>query len=273
MAGDGGERAIEIDGRRLQWRSLGEGPPLLLVNGYAGSSADWDPVLLASLARSFELICPDNRGIGGSELGDAERLTADAMASDLQALLDALALERALVVGWSMGGFVAQCLALRSPARVSALVLLASAPPGGAGVPAQPAVQRALVDRSGTPREQASRLISLLFPPDVAPAIDRELGELVAAARAELSPRTLAAQERVLGEWASRARPAPGEDAPPVLVVCGSEDVVIPPANADALAALWPHARLERIAGGGHALMAQQPELIARLIASFAREH
>jgi pimeloyl-ACP methyl ester carboxylesterase len=269
---DDEQRTIEIDGRRFAWRMLGEGAPLLLINGYAASSADWDPTLLSALARSFELICPDNRGTGGSELGDAGKLTVDAMAADLERLLDALELERAAVAGWSMGGYVSQRRALRAPARVSALTLLASAPAGPSGVLGEPAARRALVDHSGTPREQASRLISLLFPPAVAERVDVEFGDVVAAARAAFSPQTLAAQERVLARWHAQAQQPPGEDAPPVLVICGGEDVVLPPANGEALAAFWPGARVERIAGGGHAFMAQEPERVARLIESFVRE-
>ena len=94
-AGDDEVRTIEIDGRRLAWRSCGAGRPLLLVNGYAASSADWDPALLQALGRSFQLICPDNRGAGASQLGDAFELTIDAMAADLERLLDALGIARA----------------------------------------------------------------------------------------------------------------------------------------------------------------------------------
>jgi pimeloyl-ACP methyl ester carboxylesterase len=61
------QHTTELGGRKLAWRSLGDGPPLLLVNGYAASSADWDPTLFAKLSDSFELVCPDNRGMG-SEL-------------------------------------------------------------------------------------------------------------------------------------------------------------------------------------------------------------
>jgi pimeloyl-ACP methyl ester carboxylesterase len=266
------QRTIERDGRLFAWRSLGTGAPLLLVNGYAASSRDWDPALLMVLSRSFELICPDNRGIGDSQLGAGAELTVDAMAEDLGALLDALELQRAPVVGWSMGGFVAQRLALRAPARVASLVLLASAPAGPSGVIAAPSVSSALVDRCGTPREQASRLIALLFPPATAARVDRDFGELVATARARLSPATLAAQERVLGEWHAHSGPAAAADAPPVLVVCGAEDVVLPPANAEALAKLWPGARVETIAGGGHAFMAQEPARVARLIIAFVEQ-
>ncbi len=262
---------IELDGRRFAWRTLGEGPALVLVNGYAAGSADWDPTFTDALARSFTLICPDNRGIGDSELGDPAALSVDAMADDLDALLVELGpgLGQVALAGWSMGGYVVQRLALRSPARAGPIALLATGPGGGAGVPAEPYVWDRLTDHSGTPREQATRLISLLFPPDVAVEIDAQFGEIVADARASLSPQTLAAQERVLAAWQTEPQPAPGEDAPPALVISGELDVIAPPGNADALAALWPHTQVERIAGGGHAFMAQEPARVAALIAAF----
>ncbi len=269
VAGDAGERAIEIDGRRLAWRELGAGPPLVLVNGYAASAADWDPTFLATLAASFSLICPDNRGTGDSQLGDPASLTIDTMASDLERVLDALALERAAFAGWSMGGYVAQRLALRAPARVASLALLATNPPGAEATPARADVLARLTDHSGTAREQAGRLISLLFPPALAPAIDAQFGELVAQARAALSPATLAAQERALAEWFATEQPPPGAGAPPALVMYGELDEIAVPVNAAALATRW-HARVEQIAGGGHAFMAQEPVRVAELIAAFA---
>jgi pimeloyl-ACP methyl ester carboxylesterase len=262
------KQSIEIAGRKFAWRSLGAGPPLLLVNGYAASSADWDPTLLAALAGSYELVCPDNRGMGDSELEGTAELSVDVMAGDLEALLDHLGIERTALVGWSMGGFVAQRLALRAPQSVSAMVLLASAP-GGPAVSAEPRVWAMLTDHTGTPREQATRLISLLFPPDVAPGIDEQFGEVVAAARATLSVPALEAQERVLLAWHDEAPQLPGSDSPPVLAICGSADVVIPPQNSELLATFWPRARSECIAGGGHAFMAQQPEHVAALTAGF----
>jgi 3-oxoadipate enol-lactonase len=263
---------IELDGRRFAWRSLGAGPPLVLLNGYAASAADWDPTLLDGLARSLTLICPDNRGIGESALGVAEELSVDAMSADVERLLDELSLTHAAVAGWSMGGYVAQHLALRAPGRVEKLVLLATGPAGSRATPADPAVIEVLFDHSGTPREQASRLISLLFPAGVAERVDEQFGALVAEARATLSPVTLAAQERVLGEWFSGEQPSPPADAPPVLVLGGELDEIAPPENSRTLARLWPDARLELFAGGGHAFIAQEPERVARLIASFARE-
>lgn len=208
--------------------------------------------------------------MGGSDLRAATGLTIEAMADDMEALLDAAGLTAVTVAGWSMGGFVAQALACQAPQRVASLALLATDPGGPAAITASPEVWAALTDHSGTPREQASRLIALLLPPALAPEIDREFGDVVAAARAELDPETLAAQAGAIDAWHRAPPPPPVQDAPPVLAAAGSEDVVIPPQNLAGLAARWPGARVERFEGGGHAFMAQEPERIAALIADVA---
>ncbi len=259
----------EVGGRRIGWRSVGEGDPLLLVNGYAATAADWDPTFLAGLAASHRIICPDNRGMGESELGGPGELTVEAMAEDLEAVLDALEVESAPVVGWSMGGYAVQALAARASERVSAMALLSTDPGGSAAVRADPEVWSRLTDHSGTPREQASRLIALLFPADVAAEIDRQFGGVVAEARAALDPEALSAQEAVMDAWHAEDQPEPGADLSAVLIAHGTEDVVIPPANADALAAHWWDSNAERFEGGGHGFMAQEPERLANLIGSF----
>ncbi len=240
-------------------------PPLLLINGYAATGADWDPTFLAELQRSHRVLHPDNRGIGAAPLGDGE-LTIEAMAADMEALLDREGIERAPVVGWSMGGFVAQRLALRAPERVAALALIATDPGGRAAVPAAAEVWERLIDHSGAPREQATRLISLLFPPPLAEAVDAEFGEIVAAAREALSLQALRAQEGAMEAWHREEPTHPGEGAPATLVLHGAQDVVIPAANATALAALWPAAGVELFEGAGHAVMAQEPQRIAAAI-------
>ncbi len=266
--------AIEIEGRRLAWRSVGEGPPLVLITGYSGAAAGWDQEFLSALGKSFEVICPDNRGMGGSQLGEPdEPLTIDAMAADIEALLDGLEIDRLPVAGWSMGGFIAQTLAARAPTRVEALVLLATNPGGAAAVPGPPNAFARLTDHSGTPREQATQLITLVFPPDVAAEMDQRIGDVVAAARAELSPVALQAQQAAIRGWSGVEPPLLQAGSKlPVLAVCGSEDAVISPENTDRLAAHWPGCRAEHFEGDGHAFMAQEPERLADLITSFLHE-
>jgi pimeloyl-ACP methyl ester carboxylesterase len=255
-------------GRSIAWTAIGDGPPLLLINGYAATGADWDPSFLGLLAARHRVICPDNVGLGRSTLGDGEVVGgAEGMAADMLAVLDALALERTAVVGWSMGGFVAQSLARGAPGRVSALGLVSTHTGGPDSVDGEPRVARELVDHSGTPREQASRLIGLLFPPSVAPEADERFGELVAAARAALPERVLFMQEEALGSWHGRPDALPVLDPPvPTAIVHGGLDAVVPPGNAEVLARFHPGATVEIQPVCAHAPMAQEPEAVAEAI-------
>ena len=127
-----------------------------------------------------------------------------------------------------------------------------------------------LVDPSGTPHDQAKRLLSLLFPSDVAESFYRKFGDIVAAARARLSPDLINRQAAAMDEWhrngaGDRLR---GINAP-VLIATGSEDVVIPPSNALKLVNAIPNAWLAQFPHGGHAFMAQYPRQLADLINCF----
>lgn len=258
-----------VAGRRFAWRALGTGSPLLLAQGYAGTADDWPPDFLAALSRSFSLLLPDNRGMGGSELGDPGEVTIDSMAADLEALLDELEIERVPVLGFSMGGFVAQALAARAPERVESLALFSTDPGGPEAIRAEPADWGRLVDHSGSPRERAARTIEVIFPPEVAPDFEREFGELVAAAQAALDPAALLAEERAMAQWwATPLDAGDRSQVAPVLIGHGAEDIVIPPGNAELLATRFPGARVELFAGAGHAFAAQHPEAAADLVAS-----
>jgi pimeloyl-ACP methyl ester carboxylesterase len=220
------------------------------------------------LAARFRVTCPDNAGLGGSAQAEGVAVGGiEEMATDALALLDALGIERAAVVGWSMGGFIAQALAAAAPARVGSLALLSTDPGGPDCVAAAPEVQARLIDRSGTPREQASRLLALLFPPDLAASADANFGELVAAARAALPAAGLRAQEEAMRAWHARREPLPAIDPPiPTAIVHGALDQVIPLANAELLGRLHPGARVEVLPAAAHAPMAQDPGAVAEPI-------
>lgn len=263
---------ITIDGRRYVSRVLGVGPPLVLLNGFTGTAADWEPTLLGELSSSFTVYAPDHRGMGQSELGDPASVSIGSMADDVRALMDAQGIDTATVVGWSMGGFIAQRLTLDAPARVSSLVLMATDPGGPRAIRATPEHWAQLTDLSGTPREQATRLIPLLFPEPLVAAIDAAFGDLMADARAVLSHPAVEAQVRAMAEWHGSPPPAPDPTtAPPVLVMVGTHDVVIPPENDDVLAEVWPRTEVDRFAEGGHAFFAIEPTRAAERIRAFAR--
>jgi pimeloyl-ACP methyl ester carboxylesterase len=252
-------------------RRLGSGPPLVLVNGYAATAADWDPTFIEALAAGRELICVDNPGVGQARADPPPHSIEDA-AETLARQLEELGLGSVAVLGWSLGGMVAQALAAAAPERVSALVLLSTDAGGPEAEEGSARAWQQLTSREGTPREQASRLIGLLFPPDFARIVDERFGDVVAAARAELPAATLEAQEAAMAAW--HAEPAGERLAAiraPVLVAAGTEDVVIPSGNAGLIARALPGAWLAHFPGGGHAFMAQEPRRLAALILAFLR--
>jgi len=259
---------IRIDGRRYAWRSIGSGSPLILVNGYAASGADWDRDFVAALAPDFELLCPDNRGVGGSERGD-EELTIEAMAADIEQLMDHLELETAGLCGWSMGGYVVQALTERSPDRVSALTLIGTHPGGPDYVSTGDGEAFAnLIDYSGTPEEQARRLISVFFPPEEIAAAETRLSDDFTAARARLDHRTLDDQVTALLDWRDR-KPPPLSSRPPALVLHGGRDRLVSVRNAMPLARRWA-AKVEIFEESAHAAMTQEPARAASAIAALA---
>lgn len=259
-------------GRSIAWNAVGDGPPLLLLNGYAATGVDWDPAFLGLLASHHRVICPDNIGLGGSPLAEGEAVGGvEGMTRDALGLLDGLGIERAAVVGWSMGGFVAQSLVREAPGRVASLGLISSHTGGPDCVDAEPGVFQRLIDHSGTPREQASRLISLLFPPDRAPEADQRFGDIVATARAALPERVLFMQEEALVAWHGRPTSLSLADPSiPTVVVHGGSDTVVPPANAEVLARFHPGAGVEILPDCAHAPMAQEPGPVAEAILAVA---
>jgi pimeloyl-ACP methyl ester carboxylesterase len=168
-----------------------------------------------------------------------------------------------------MGGMIAMALALERPDLAGSLVLLATQ--SGAGAEPIPAdVGERLRDLSGTPAEQARRLIALLFTPERAPEIEAAAGELIAAARSALDRGVVERQWEAMERWDEGGATARlGEIACPVLVATGAEDVVCPPANAPALAAAIDGAWLARFPRSAHAFMADHPVALAGLVRSF----
>lgn len=258
-------------GGSIAWRKIGNGPPLLLINGYAATKEDWDPAFLGNLAATSTVICADNRGIGESEPGDTE-LTVGAMAADAVALLDAMQIDSASVAGWSMGGFVAQQVAATAPERVDSLVLLATDPGGAVATHSTLDAYQRLTDHSGTPHQRAHRLLNLLFPPDVAEVIFSDFGDIVAEAQAKLSPELLVAQQAAMRQW--YIEPLDDRNTAiqaPTLAASGTEDIVIPPENANLIAGQRKDSWLARFRHGGHAFMAQEPQRVGSLINTFLR--
>lgn len=258
-----------VDGRPFALTRRGHGPPLLLLNGFAATRQDWDPTFLDAVEQRHELLMVDHRGIGGS-WHDGARFTIADLTTDVAGLIGAMALERPALLGWSMGGFVALSVAISEPKLIGKLVLLSTSAGGSSTALGRPEVQAQLRDFSGSPREQATRLISLLFEPERARQIDADFGDIVAAARATLPMQVVAQQWDAIQEWAREGIAArlPGLDCP-ALIATGLDDIVIPPENSLTLAQRIPGSWLARFPHCGHGFIADYPEPLAALITVF----
>ena len=116
---------VAVDGGQIVSRIVGRGPPLVVLNGFGATSTDWDALFIDRLAPSNKLVLVNNRGIGGST-DDGRSFDIATLADDSARVIETLGVERANVMGWSMGGFIAQALALKHANRVDKLVLLST---------------------------------------------------------------------------------------------------------------------------------------------------
>lgn len=269
-------RFVSVDGVRTAYAVLGpvSPTPLLLLNGTGSPMSQWDPALLQALSRDRRVVVYDYPGLGGSAPLPV-RLTFDALAAHARGLITALDLPTADVLGWSMGGFVAQRLAVRWPDDVRALVLAGTNPGGPKAVLGPAWVQEEDSDADGTargyvrtnyPAGQRHRgwafvrrvnaaIDSGRYPPDRVPGTT--YAAMVAAEAPWLTSGANLRQLRALSM--------------PVLVITGGMDVVTPPDNSRIIARAVPGATLVLVPNAGHSFLFQDPRATAGRITSFLR--
>lgn len=246
----------------------GEGEPLLLINGFGSSSATWRPEFLDGLARSFRLIAFDNRGTGQTDQPDAPYSLA-MMADDAAGLLDALGIGRAHVMGLSMGGMIAQELALRHPEKIAGLVLGCTNCGGRASVQAgEETLNLLMIPEGMDPHEAARRAWPASYTPEFI-AANRDLLE-EAFARAIVHPTPLYARTRqmeAIRAWGTFDRL--DQITAPTLVVTGDRDALVPPRNSEILRERIGGSRLVTIAGAAHNFASSHPAEAVGAITEF----
>jgi pimeloyl-ACP methyl ester carboxylesterase len=250
---------------------FGQGSPLILITGYLSTLSEWNAHFLAELATKHEVIVFDNRGIGQSRIGTSNYRVED-LASDTAALIKALGFDSASILGWSMGGMIAQRLVLDYPSLVNDLILLNSAPPGHESSPASTQVEEAI---SGHSVDHFGDVIKVLFPAQVVERAEScfkaEMFKPHDYVSAQISPLVSAAQKRITENWAldDRSFVALRHIDVPTLVLGGRKDEVLGFYNSLLLSKTIPHAKLIEVQSGGHAMMYQYPEVLAQLIDTF----
>ena len=264
------EGFAQANGIRIAYRVHGAGPPLVLVMGYRLSSAAWPPAFIEALARRFTVVTLDNRGTGLSDKPVHGYAIAN-LARDLCGLLDELDLTRVHLLGYSMGGAIAQEFIRQFPERVESLMLCATMCGGRQATYAKPSVTRVMRDLDGlSPAQIARRIWQVTYAPDY---LERHRPLAEEQARREIAfPTPLHAADLQFQAFAefdgSRAL---GGITCPTLVLTGDLDQLIPPQNSVMMAGLIPGARLAVVPGGGHRVLWEAPGQCVDLIDGFLR--
>lgn len=235
----------QINGTTISYRDEGAGPPVVLVHAFPLSAAMWD-AQLAALAPRRRVIAPDTRGLGLSALGEAP-VTMDTYADDIAALLDHLGVERAALVGLSMGGYIAFAMLRRHAARVSALVLAntraAADTPEGRAVREQSALAAETHGPAPVAETNLKRVLSDGASDEVRAAV-REMIMSNSGAGIAAAQRAMAARPD--------STPLLPAIAVPTLVIGAGRDGVIPLEETRAMRAAIPGARLLELPEAGH---------------------
>jgi len=260
--------SVDASGTELHYLRAGEGEPLLLIQGMSATHLTWGRPFLDELEGSFDCIVFDNRGMGLSGPAEMPFTIAD-MAADTVGLLDALGLETAHVVGISMGGMIAQELALAHPERIRTLTLGATYCGGPEGTLMAPEDLQMLgaAMASGDP----DQVFRAMWEINLSPRFREDDSRF--AAFAEMGAALPAPKEVILQQMracgAHDTSQRLGTIELPTLVVHGDVDRLLGPGNGRQIASLIPAARLEMLEGIGHMFWWEQPSRSAELI----REH
>jgi 3-oxoadipate enol-lactonase len=242
-------------GVKIYWDEAGEGEPVLLIMGLGSSRATWNRIRPA-LAAQYRTIAFDNRGVGESDV-PAGPYTMREMAADAVAVMDAANVPSAHVLGLSMGGMIAQELALQYPDRVRSLILACTSPGGENAVRADQDVLSVIGSfMSMGPEAGTEAFVPLLHAAGTARTrIDEDL-----ALRRKWYPSAdgYRGQLQAIRSWEAFSRLH--QIRVPTLVIHGDCDRLIPSRNGEILAERIPGARLVLLPQAGHVFLTDQPE-------------
>jgi pimeloyl-ACP methyl ester carboxylesterase len=275
-------RVGDID---IAYKMFGKGEPILLITGVGGDMNSWDPSTLKSLSSNHTVIIFDNRGVANTTTG-SKAFSIQQFANDTVGLLDVLKIQKADVLGHSMGGIVAQQLAVTHPEKVNRLILVSTTCGGKDSIPPSPQLAKFGTELENkllnnipiTPQEIKLTMSASLGPawirlhPNSLDAIPKK----VLPAK-DLFPgvpvNTQVQQQKVVGNW--RATNWIGicdelsKISNPTLIITGTDDGAVAPANSLIIAGKIPGAWLVQIKDAGHQVMSQYPDKFNKVLQTF----
>lgn len=264
---------VAIKQGQLEYYQIGRGSPIILIPGYVTDVTSWDRDFLVALAQQHRVIILNNRNVGGSFVQSTHYQAKD-LANDIYQLILQLHLKKPAVVGISMGGMIAQELAILHQDKLGQLILINTAIAGDKAVRPSTSVTQKMVNMPTSKIGRYNLAVELFFTPTSKSQMKYALitNRFKPLYYTEVEPqKVMVPQRRLIFAWAddNKAAMQLKKLSLPVLILNGESDRVIPPVNSVILANTIPHARLERWKGGGHAMIFQYPQALADAINAF----
>ena len=264
-------KKVPVGDVEVAYKIFGKGHPILLISGSGNVMEFWPANFLEELAANHTVIIFDNRGVGNTTVG-TRPFSIGQFANDTIGLLDALNIQRADVLGFSMASFIAQQLTLTHPERVSRLILYGASCGGQEGIPQTPEVAGIISDVVNNRSQDADAFLSVTFPPEWLRTHPNYF-EGISETTETISSATLVKQFNAVEDWLSRNWTGVCGEltkiSMPTLIITGTEDVAVPAANSLILAQKISGAWLVQIEGAGHGLMLQYPEQFSKIVRAF----
>ena len=269
-------KTVEVEGTPFAYREVGRttGVPVVFLHHFTAVLDDWDPAVVDGIAAERRVILVDLRGVGGS--GGATPDSIDAMAGDAIAFLAALGLSTVDLLGYSLGGMVAQVVVERRPDLVRRVILAGTTPAGDPGPAATGAVLQSALEKASAQGKHPKHF--LFFSPTAtsqaaADAFLARLDERTEGRDAPVTNETIGAQLTALAKWEQGGSPAGLTNvAQPVLVVNGDDDAMLPTISSFHLAELLPDVELSIYPDSGHGAIFQHHDVFVAQALDFLRD-
>ena len=262
---------IVVNGVPVTTRSTGSGDPVILLNRFRGTLDTWDPAFVAALASRHRVVMFDSLGIG--ETGGHTPATVEATADFAARVIEAMEFHSPAILGWSLGGFVAQVLAIKKPKLLGKLILVGTMPPRGS---AEVVWSQRWLEAASNPVPSSDLALSLMFTEsDASRSAGRaSFGRMSARPAAVVSPTAMAAQARAIHRfadhedgWYARLH----EIIAPTFVANGDRDGIFPAIDSAVLAREIARSRLAIYADSGHGFLFQYIDRFSADVLAFLR--
>ncbi len=240
-----------------------------MCTGYATNMDLWSSELIESLFEGFQVIVFDYRGMGKSS-NSSTSFTMASLANDLNEFMEAIELKEAHILGWSMGGYVAQMFAIAYPEKVKKLILYATDP--GSSITINPSKE--IISILSSPKSTPEDLLKTLFPNDWL-AKHPKPWLVLPHATESFHPKTIGMEYEAVQKWLEPKGGSAGQLhllKMPVLLICGNKDKVVPCPNSTILHDSIGSSTLINVNNTGHGMMYQIPETFSSYVLAFLNE-